>query len=50
MECKNCFSEELKEEIIKTTYRYNAYFEDYLKEDLVQFKCKKCGFVWLEII
>ena len=48
--CENCNSEELEEEIIKTVYRYNDYFEDYLKEDIVQFKCKKCNFIWLETI
>ena len=50
MECENCKSEEFEEEILKTVYRYNDYFGDYLKEDLVQFKCKKCDFIWIEII
>ena len=50
MKCKNCKSEEFEEEIIKTSYRYNVYFEEYLKEDTVRFKCKKCGYEFFETI
>lgn len=50
MKCANCKLDEIEDEIIETVYRYNDYFQHYLKEDMVQFKCKKCGFIWLESI
>ena len=50
MECENCKSNEIEEEIKESVYRYNDYFQEYLKEDTVQFKCKKCGYIWLESI
>ena len=50
MKCENCKSDEIEEEIIETVYRYNDYFQEYLKEDMVQFKCKKCEFIWIESI
>ena len=48
MECENCNSEVLEHVIINTNYRHNEYFDEYLKEDTVSFKCKECGYEWLE--
>lgn len=50
MECEKCKSKELNDKIIHTDYRYNDYFGEYLKEDAVKFKCKQCGYEWVEII
>ncbi|WP_195618633.1 hypothetical protein [Clostridium paraputrificum] len=50
MECENYNSNDLTSEIIKTDYIYNSYFNNYLKEDAVKFKCNKCGYEWIETI
>lgn len=50
MECEICKSEELEEEIIKTVFTFFMYFDEYIKEDTVKFKCKKCGYEWTETI
>lgn len=48
MKCESCNSEVLEQKIVNTDYRYSACFDEYLKEDTVKFKCKKCGYEWLE--
>lgn len=48
MECDNCKSNELEDKLINTSYRYNDYFEEYVRESTVKFKCKKCGHEWTE--
>lgn len=50
MECESCNSNDLTSEVIKTDYKYNSYFDDYLKEDTVEFKCNKCGCESIETI
>lgn len=46
MECNKC----RLEEIVKTEYPFFAYIEEYIKVDTAKFKCKKCGYEWLETI
>ena len=48
MECEKCRSKELDDKIIDTDYRYSDYFEEYIKEDTVEFKCRNCGHKWKE--
>ena len=50
MKCEICKSEEFEEEIIKTVFTFSMYFDEYIKEDTVKFKCKKCGHEWTETI
>lgn len=49
MECDKCKSKELDSKSINTNYRYSDYFEEYVKEDTVKFKCTECGYEWTEI-
>ena len=48
--CEECKSKELEDKLIDTNYRYSDYFEEDIKEDTVKFKCKKCGYEWIEVI
>lgn len=50
MYCKICKSEEFEEEVVKTVYKYFDYFDEYIKVDIVKFKCKNCGYEWGETI
>ena len=50
MECEECKSKELEDKLIYTNYRYIDYFKEYIKEDIVKFKCKNCGYEWIEVI
>ena len=47
--CEECKSKELEDKLIDTNYRYTDYFEEDIKEDTVKFKCKKCGYEWIEV-
>ena len=47
--CEECKSKELEDKLIDTNYRYSNYFEEDIKEDTVKFKCKKCGYEWIEV-
>lgn len=47
--CEECKSKELEDKLIDTNYRYSDYFEEDIKEDTVKFKCKKCGYEWIEV-
>lgn len=49
MECNNCKYDEFEHEIMDTKYRYLEYFDVYVREDTVRFKCKKCGEEFIEI-
>lgn len=49
MECEKCKSKKVDDVLIGTHYRYSDYFEDYIKEDTVRFKCKDCGHKWIEL-
>lgn len=49
MECEKCKSEELDSKVIDTKYRYSNYFKEDIKEDTVEFKCKKCNHKWIEV-
>ena len=48
--CEECKSKELEDKLIDTNYKYSDYFEEDIKEDAVKFKCKKCGYEWIEVI
>lgn len=50
MECDKCKSKKLDSKLIDTNYRYSDYFKEYVKEDIVKFKCTECGYEWTEII
>lgn len=48
--CEQCKSKNVEDKLIRTNYRYSDYFEEDIKEDTVKFKCKKCGYEWIEVI
>lgn len=48
MVCEQCKSKNVEDKLIRTNYRYSDYFEDYIKEDDVKFKCRECGYEWIE--
>lgn len=50
MVCEQCKSKNVEDKLIRTNYRYSDYFEEDIKEDTVKFKCKKCGYEWIEVI
>lgn len=50
MECNECQSKELEDELIDTDYVYSDFFERDIKIDMVKIKCKKCGHEWAEVI
>lgn len=50
MECDKCRSEEIETKIVKTEYTFFAFIEECIKIDNAKFKCKKCGYEWLEAI
>lgn len=50
MECNECQSKELEDELIDTEYVYNSYFEEDIETCTVKIKCKKCGYEWIETI
>ena len=47
--CEQCKSKNVEDKLIRTNYRYSDYFEEDIKEDTVKFKCKKCGYEWIEV-
>ena len=47
--CEQCKSKNVEDKLICTNYRYSDYFEDYIKEDNVKFKCRECGYEWIEV-
>lgn len=46
MECEKCGSIDIENTLIKTNYRYFDYFDEYIPESKINFKCKKCGYEW----
>ena len=46
--CEQCKSKNVEDKLIRTNYRYSDYFEEDIKEDTVKFKCRECGYEWIE--